>query len=73
LFEWVFIVYPDVTCFGDLGDLGDLGGQQTVEMLACTYRGTKMKVEFTKQLREELFVTTPLLLLSFLSPHVPIW
>ena len=21
-FKWVFIVYPDVTCFGDLGDLG---------------------------------------------------
>jgi len=42
-FEWVFIMYPDVICFGDLGDLGDLGGRQTIEMLACTYRGTKMK------------------------------
>jgi len=24
-FEWVFIVYPDVTVFGVLGDIGDLG------------------------------------------------
>jgi len=24
-FEWVFIVYPDVTVFGDLGEFGDLG------------------------------------------------
>jgi len=50
-FKWVFIVYPDVMCFGDLGDLG---GQQTVEMLACTYCSMKTLAGFTKQLREEL-------------------
>ena len=44
-------MYPDVTCFGVLRVLG---GQQTVEILACTYHGTKTKAEFTKQLREEL-------------------
>ena len=42
LFEWVFIMYPDITVSGFSGLSGILEIGQIAEILACTYHGTKI-------------------------------